>query len=119
MDYIEREMLMEELINENSRLKKLRRARATLMDGDASEEDKLKANAKIDRNNVGKLAGSAVTALEKNPKDINAAYTADDLIAVGKNIKANPSVAKKSTLNDLNFKQIAKNDRKEKKEENV
>ena len=110
MDYIEREMLMEELINENSRLKKLRRARATLMDGDASEEDKLKANAKIQMNKNGMRISARNRTKERRPEDLEKEEI-DALKRYGREMKEDPLNAEKTQLRDLDFKQVAKNNK--------
>lgn len=101
---------MEELINENSRLKKLRRARATLMDGDASEEDKLKANAKIQMNKNGMWISARNRTKERRPEDLEKEEI-NALKKYGREMKEDPLNAEKTQLRDLDFKQVAKNNK--------
>ena len=115
--YSKKQMLFEELINESSRAKKLYRNMKVLVDGDATDEEKMKANAKIQRNLAGKSAGADIShamRVNKTARD-QALEAAQENVDYGKAVKQNPNSADNTRLDSLDIKATMKNDRKDKK----
>lgn len=115
--YSKKQMLFEELINESSRAKKLYRNMKVLIDGDATDEEKTKANAKIQRNLAGKSAGADISyamRVNKTSRD-QALEAAQQNVDYGKAVKQNPNSADNTRLDSLDIKATMKNDRKDKK----